>query len=43
MTNVLEQKPTLAKAALSASNFHEYTDEFGPEKIVYVYEPRCKL
>ena len=27
----------------SPPNFHRFTDEFGPEKIVYVYEPRCKL
>ena len=43
MTNVLEQKLTSAKSSPGACNFHEYTDEYGPEKIVYVYEPRCKL
>lgn len=43
MTNVLEQKQPVPKLVPSASSFHEYTDEFGPEKIVYVYEPRCKL
>jgi glutamate dehydrogenase/leucine dehydrogenase len=43
MTNVLEQKPAAAKSTLAAHSFHEYTDEYGPEKIVYVYEPRCKL
>jgi glutamate dehydrogenase/leucine dehydrogenase len=43
MTNVLEQTPALKNSAIGSANFHEYTDEFGPEKIVYVYEPRCKL
>ena len=23
--------------------FDKYADEFGPEKIVYIYEPRCGL
>jgi glutamate dehydrogenase (NAD(P)+)/glutamate dehydrogenase (NADP+) len=43
MANVLEQKLSGAKSTAGAPNFHEHTDEFGPEKIVYVYEPRCKL
>ena len=43
MTNVLEHKSTSANSSLGTCNFHEFTDEYGPEKIVYVYEPRCKL
>ena len=41
MASVLKSDP-----AIDANNgmvFDRYADEYGPEKIVYVYEPRCKL
>ena len=40
MASIIEQK----EKKMSGSTFFEsYHDEFGPEKIVYVYEPRCNL
>jgi len=36
-------EPNLPQDVLCDSVFEEFCDEFGPEKIVYIYEPRCGL
>ncbi len=38
MSNTLE-----AVAPVQETMFDRFADEFGPEKIVYIYEPRCNL
>lgn len=40
MANTLEAEQT---ASTHENMFDRFADEFGPEKIVYIYEPRCKL
>ncbi len=44
MTNVIEKSSAIPKNETDLHpNFHHFTDEYGPEKIIYVYEPRCQL
>lgn len=40
MANTLEAEQT---TAIHEDMFDRFADEFGPEKIVYIYEPRCNL
>ncbi len=42
MSTTIERTRPMTESK-SFPNFHNFTDEYGPEKIVYVYEPRCKL
>jgi glutamate dehydrogenase (NAD(P)+)/glutamate dehydrogenase (NADP+) len=39
MPTVLEEPTSVSSSCV----FDTYADEFGPEKIVYIYEPRCEL
>ena len=39
MTSVIEE----TKSMQNDNVFERFADEFGPEKVVYIYEPRCGL